>query len=202
MGSRIMHLVIADKIAERMGIEDKTLFLLGGIAPDAASSKDLSHFYRGSLEDYSRNIDYNGFLQKYHSLAERDYIWGYFTHLIADDLWLKGFYLPWLKNRMEADKEIFRLYHEDFRVLNGKILDYFGYTEQLKEQLRYTSDIIDLQEVKSKEVKEFIPYLTGDMDYDQKVIDQRLTVFTLSQIIGYIETSVDKGMVNIREVLN
>ena len=76
MGSRIMHLVIANKIAESLSIEDKTAFLLGGIAPDAVSPKDLSHFFKGEVQDYSRSIDYKGFLHKYSSQVENHYILG------------------------------------------------------------------------------------------------------------------------------
>ena len=201
MGSRIMHLVIANRIAEQLSIEDKTTFLLGGIAPDAVSPKDLSHFFKGEEQDYSRSIDYKGFLDKYSSLAESHYILGYFTHLIADDIWLKGFYLPWLKNRMEVDKEILNLYHNDFRLLNGKLLDYYGFKDEFKEMLCDTPAILNLQEVKSKDVEEFIPYVVGDMEYGKEVINEKLHVFTFNQIIGYIETSVDKGLMSIKPIL-
>ncbi|MBO0600529.1 hydrolase [Sporosarcina sp. E16_3] len=201
MGSRIMHLVIAYKIAERLSIEDKTAFLLGGIAPDAVSPKDLSHFFIGEVQDYSRSIDYKGFLNKYNSQAENHYVLGYFTHLIADDIWLKGFYLPWLKNRMEVDKEILNLYHNDFRLLNGKVLEYYDFKDELRKTLSYIPITFDLQEVKSKDVEEFIPYVLGDMEYDKKVINERLNVFAFNQIIGYIETSVDKGLLSIKSIL-
>lgn len=39
MGSRIMHIIIANGIAEKLSIQDKTSFLLGGVAPDAVHSK-------------------------------------------------------------------------------------------------------------------------------------------------------------------
>lgn len=201
MGSRIMHLMIAYRIAERLSIEDKTTFLLGGIAPDAVSPKDLSHFYIGEVQDYSRRIDYKGFLDKYSSLAKSPYVLGYFTHLIADDIWLNGFYLPWLKNRMEVDQEVLNLYHNDFRILNGKLLEYYGFKDELRKTLCYISTIFDLQEVKSKDVEEFIPYVLGDMEYDKEVINEKLNVFTFNQIIGYIETSVDKGLLNIKPIL-
>lgn len=198
MGSRIMHLVIANRIAESLSIEDRTPFLLGGIAADAVLSKDLSHFYTGEVQDYSRSIDYKGFLNKYSSHVDSHYIWGYYSHLIADDIWLKGFYLPWLKNRMEANQEIMNLYHNDFRLLNGKLLEHYGFTDKLRKALSNSSRIIDLQEVKSKDVEEFIPYVLGDMEYDKEVINEKLNVFTFDQIIGYIETSVDKGILNLK----
>ncbi|KAA0955796.1 zinc dependent phospholipase C family protein [Sporosarcina sp. ANT_H38] len=201
MGSRLMHLVIANRIAECLSIEDRTRFLLGGIAPDAVSPKDLSHFYTGEVQDYSRSIDYKGFLQKYSSQAESHYILGYFTHLIADDIWLKGFYLPWLKNRMEVDKEVSNVYHNDFRLLNGKLVEYYGFADELRKMLSYRPAIIDLQEVKSKDVEEFMPYVLGDMEYDKAVINEKLNVFTFNQIVGYIETSVDIGVLNIKSIL-
>lgn len=207
MGSRIMHLIIANRIAECLSledwsIEDKTSFLLGSIAPDAVAPKDLSHFFKGELQDYSRYIDYKGFLHKYSSRIENRYILGYFTHLIADDLWLKGFYLPWLGNRMEADKELYRTYHNDFRLLNGKLLEYYGFTDEFRKMLCYLPAIFDLEEVKSKEVEQFIPYALDDLDYDQEVINEKLNVFTFIQIVGYIETSVEIGLLHLKPILN
>ncbi|WP_199613788.1 zinc dependent phospholipase C family protein [Paenibacillus alkalitolerans] len=199
MGSRIMHLIIANRIAECLSIEDRTLFLLGSIAPDAVSPKELSHFFKGELQDYSRSIDYKGFLHKYSSQVESHYILGYFTHLIADDIWLKGFNLPWLRNRMEANKELYNLYHNDFRLLNGKLLEYYGFTDELRKMLGYLPTIFDLEEVKSKDVEQFIPYVLGDMEYDKEVINEKLNVFTFDQIVGYIETSVDMVLLNIKQ---
>jgi hypothetical protein len=47
VGSRIMHVIIANKIANRLSIEDRTHFLLGSIAPDAVTTKNESHRSRG-----------------------------------------------------------------------------------------------------------------------------------------------------------
>ncbi|UVI33437.1 zinc dependent phospholipase C family protein [Paenibacillus spongiae] len=199
MGSRIMHLIIANRIAECLSIEDRTLFLLGSIAPDAVSTKDSSHFFKGALQDYSRSIDYKGFLHKYRSQVESQYILGYFTHLIADDIWLKGFNLSWLKNRMEANHELYHLYHNDFRLLNGKLLEYYCMTDELRKTLSYLPTFFNLQEVTSEDVENFIPYVLGDMNYDKEVINEKLNVFTFDQIVGYIETSVDMGLLNMKQ---
>ena len=201
MGSRIMHVIIANKIAERLSIEDKTPFLLGSIAPDAVSSKNESHFFIGEHQDYSRSVNYKGFLNKYSSQADSHYIMGYYTHLIADEIWMKGFYLSWLRNRMNADKELHGLYHNDFRLLNGKLLEYYGFRDELRKTLYYIPTTIDLQEVMSKDVEEFIPYVLGDMDYEKEVINQKLNVFTFDQIVGYIETSVDMGLLSLKHAV-
>jgi hypothetical protein len=197
-----MHLIIANRIAANISSKDKSSFLLGGIVPDAVSPKELSHFYIGDVSDYSRSIDFEKFLNKYSSYKHSHFILGYYTHLIADDIWLKGFFLPWLKNRLETDKDIFNLYHNDFRLLNGKLLEYYGFTNELQQELQKRSEIIELQELTLKDIKKFIPDVLEDMDYDQKNIEQPLNVFTFEQIVGYIETSVDKGIMHIRSLVS
>ncbi|CAM4014976.1 zinc dependent phospholipase C family protein [Lederbergia lenta] len=206
MGSRIMHSIIGNKIAVALSIEDKTSFLLGSVAPDAVFSheeKNLSHFFVGEVQDYSRCVDYKGFLHKYSSQVESNnyYILGYFAHLIADDIWLRGFNLSWLRNRMVADEGLYKLYHNDFRLLNGRLLEHYGITEELRNTFSHFPAIIDLEEVKTKEIKKLVPYVLGDMDYDKEVLNEELNVFTFNQIIGYIETSVDVGVLKIRSIL-
>ncbi|GEN45047.1 zinc dependent phospholipase C family protein [Alkalibacillus haloalkaliphilus] len=200
MGSRIMHLVIANRILENIVVTDRTAFLLGGIAPDAVSPKEKSHFYSGEHHNYTRIIDYEAFYSKYKSLFDDDYIKGYYTHLIADDLWLQGFYLPWLKNRMEADEQLYKSYHRDFWLLNAKLVEYYGYQEELVHSLDSNlTQIIDLEEVKQHDVVDFTNYVLDDLEFDRQNIDEKLEVFTLQQIVGYIETSVEQALYRLSQ---
>lgn len=64
----------------------------------------------------------------------------------------------------------------------------------MNEALSESGTIIDTDEVKSNDIKEFVPHVIGDMDYGRDELEQPLTVFTLDHIIGYIETSADKGL--------
>lgn len=201
MGSRIMHLIIGHLIAEKLNIKDRTSFLLGSIAPDAVQTKDDSHFFKGEHHNYTRYIDYHGFLDKYKSYSDNYYVLGYFTHLIADDQWLKGFYMPWLRNRMEADADVHSLYHNDFRLLNGKLLNHYGCTDEMRKSICVKAAVIDLQEVKSREVVDFIPHVLGDMNYDDEVIDAPLKVFQFIQIKGYMETAVNIGIMHLQHVI-
>ena len=57
MGSRIMHVIIASGIAEKLSIHDKTS-LLGAVAPDAVHSKrkrNLTFLCRYNEELYEKN---------------------------------------------------------------------------------------------------------------------------------------------------
>ncbi|MBO1582797.1 hydrolase [Bacillus sp. XF8] len=197
MGSRIMHLIIANGIAEKLSIQDQTSFLLGGVAPDAVRSKkekEASHFYAGTTKNYTRRIDYDSFFHKYESFMDSPFILGYYTHLIADDSWLNGFFLPWLKNRIEHDQTILSLYHHDFKLLNAKLLHHYDKEQQFLSILNQKASIPKLEEVTEENVLIFKKLIFDDMVYPHQDLHAELQVFTFDQIIGYVETAIEKGV--------
>lgn len=200
MGSRLMHTLIGHEIASRLGIEDVGSFLLGAIAPDAVSPKDLSHFYKGNTVDYTRTIDYKAFLQKYRHHENIAYIHGYFSHLVADEVWLSGFFLPWLKNRMENDSSIFERYHDDFKLLNAKLMHHFQIKESMLNEIFLRGHPVDLEEVSVEQLINFLPFVQQDMT--SFFSDEPLQVFTMEMMIGYMETSIDKGCQAIKDTTN
>ncbi|WP_339225865.1 hypothetical protein NYE80_15810 [Paenibacillus sp. FSL H7-0357] len=54
-------------------------------------------------------------------------------------------------------QNIINLYHTDFRLLNGKLLEYYGCTKQLSEALSNSGSISEIEEVKPKEIEDFVP---------------------------------------------
>lgn len=90
------------------------------------------------------------------------------------------------------------MYHNGFRLLNEKLLEYYVFTYDLRRRLSKFPTIFVLKEVKSKEVKKFLPFLLNDMEYDKEVLNEKLDDFTFNQIIVYIKTSVDMGLLNIK----
>ncbi|ENQ3107731.1 hypothetical protein SAMN04488168_11210 [Bacillus sp. 491mf] len=203
MGSRIMHVIIADLVAEKLEIQDKTSFLLGGIAADAVHSKEekeLSHFYTGSVKNYTRKIDYDAFLNKYKAYKDFPFILGYYTHLIADDIWLQGFYLPWLKNRIDHDPNILSLYHHDFRLLNGKLLHDYDRDKSTFHILNMNANLIGIEEVPEENIHSFKALVFEDILYPQQDLYEPLQVFTMNQIIGYIETSLHKSVFYLEQL--
>ncbi|GAB6610859.1 MULTISPECIES: zinc dependent phospholipase C family protein [Bacillus] len=205
MGSRIMHAIIANRIAEKLCIQDKTSFILGGVAPDAVHStkeKGASHFYAGTTKNYTRRIDFNSFFQKYKVHMDSPFFLGYYTHLIADDNWLSGFFLPWLKNRIENDETIAPMYYNDFKLLNAKLLHHYDKEQQLFSLLNQEVHIMDIEEVSKENVLAFRKYLFEDMLYPEQHLHEDLQVFTFNQIVGYIETVIEKGVFYINQLSN
>lgn len=200
VGSRIMHLIISNEIANQLPIANKQAFLLGGIAPDAVLNKEISHFYVGHHHDYSRSIAYETFYEKYRDRKETDYILGYYTHLITDDIWLQGFSLPWLRNRLKKDEDLFNRYHHDFRLLNGKLLSYYGITTDILKGVNNVDSVPDLAEVTANDVEKLLPSVKKDMNDNEQDVDEQLSVFTFEQIIGYIETSIEKSLFLLNKI--
>jgi len=203
MGSRMMHFIIANELASKFPIENKEQFLLGAIAPDAvATNKEVSHFFIGKHEEYNRRIAFEAFYNKYSELTQQDYILGYYCHLIADDLWLTGFFAPWLKNRIETDQEIQKTYHRDFHLLNGKLAEHYSINPNDVRRLKVTSDLPDIEEVVREALEKFLPFLMDDLNYSHRELEQSLEVFTIDQIVGYIETSIEKSIYFLNEKLD
>lgn len=195
MGSRVMHIIVSIKIAEKLQIQNESQFLLGGIAPDAVLNKETSHFYAGHHDGFTRHIDYAAFLKKYHTHPQQDYIIGYLTHLITDDLWLQGFYLPWLKNRLDADANMAQRYHADFDLLNSKLLSHYKiYSDVLTDLCSTVEHLSDLDEVMAQNIHKLLDALENDMCITDEKLNADLNVFTEQQIIGYIETAVQKSL--------
>src|SRR5690625_2149228 len=199
MGSRMMHALISDKILKEITVENNSFVLLGGLAPDAAvKNKEISHFYTGNHKKYTRRIDYNKFYNKYINALQRDYILGYYCHLIADDLWLTGFFSPWLKNRIESNEETLNAYHEDFRLLNGKLSEHYGVA--VKDfDIHIPNNLMNIEEVEDDELNQFLHLIQTDFDYNHEELEKPLTVFTLEQMIGYIETAVAKSIYCLKD---
>ncbi|TKD71381.1 zinc dependent phospholipase C family protein [Pseudalkalibacillus hwajinpoensis] len=88
MGSRLMHLLIADRVTEQIPIVNRSAFLAGSVAPDAVTGdeKDRSHFYEGNTNDFSKRVNLQAFFTKYRDDLPDDYLLGYYVHLIADEL--------------------------------------------------------------------------------------------------------------------
>ncbi len=102
---------------------------------------------------------------------------------------------------MNTDEGLYMLYHNDFRSLNGKLLDYYGCADEFRNILSNLSPVLDLEEVHSKDVENFVPFAFEDLEYKSEGLAESLNVFTFDQIVGYIETSVDLGILKTKSIL-
>lgn len=197
MGSRIMHLIIAEQVSKQLKIEYLSEFLLGGIAPDATfarEQKDESHFYEGSIDDGTRFVNYERFIEKYSVDTRSAFELGYLTHLISDDVWLKQVYFKNdLKNRVDAEPGLLEKWHSDFRKLNGRLIEQFGCAD-LKEVLAESVfPKNSFEEIELKDLRQFKEETLGDFTYKQEDLLKDLEVYSWEEILDYIKSAADEA---------
>lgn len=197
MGSRIMHLIIADQVSKRVPIENKRIFLLGGIAPDAAFTRERkteSHFYEGSLENGTRFVNYKRFVERYPSEIQSEYALGYLTQLVSDDVWMRQIYFKNdFKNRIDADPGLLDRWHNDFRKLNGKLIGWFSCRDLKNELIEINPPKNNISEIEPGDLQRFKEEAIGDFIYTEEDLEKALEAYSLQQILDYIELSTKEA---------
>lgn len=206
MGSRMMHLIIAEHVSEKLKLKNKHMFLLGGIAPDAVSAvetKAASHYFGGSLDDGTRFVDYKRFVEKYPLDVQTEYGLGYLTHLISDDVWLKHVYFENnLKNRVDADPALLYRWHRDFRKLNGRLIDWFGCGNLKTELMKAPLHPSAIGEIEQGNLQRFIEEAVEDFIYTEEELASELQVYSMEEILDYIDSATDKAVEVCRSILS
>lgn len=111
---------------------------------------------------------------------------------------MSGFYIPWLRDRIEKIPDIQTLYYNDFYLLNSKLLDYYKPQKEIRDLFDVPDKIGLLEEVSVEHIIKFLEYIRDDLNYTKEVFNEPLNVFTLPQIIGYLETSIEKSVYKIK----
>lgn len=198
MGSRMMHLIIAERVAKKIEISDRPRFLLGGIAPDAVHGRERktkSHYYEGSVDKGTRHVHYEGFIQRYQEQVWDEFILGYMVHLVADDVWLKDIYFKKdLKNRIDADPSVLEKWHADFRKLNSMLVEQFG-CAGLEQQLA-SAELPEtlIEEIETSNLREFIEETLGDFHSSKVFSSKDLGIYSVEEITGYIKSATEQAV--------
>lgn len=194
MGSRMMHLLIADRVACELGVQDIPRFLLGGVAPDAHQNmgvpKDESHFLAYVPERKRKVVEFERFAKQYAGHMDDAYVQGYLTHLIADCIWLEGI---WTQHVFVYPKEqhaaIIPGYYRDFRRLNGRLLAWYDRSDLLSAVFAAeTSE--QVCEVDAKAVLALKHDLEADFIESPEVAGETLEEFAWAEILEYIDQSI------------
>lgn len=115
----LTHLRIAEKVKERIPGISLPYLMIGSIAPDSGipdeacrvynPPKEVTHF--SSKVEGKREIHLEAFFEKYLAPSKiitrsdntRSFLWGYYFHLIADQVWIEQHFIP-NKKKYEAEQ--------------------------------------------------------------------------------------------------
>jgi len=187
-----MHAYIGQRLITLLPELEPARFLLGTVAPDARyGDKEQAHYYTGELESGTRAIDYETFWGESTSWNQ-SFRCGYYVHLIADDIWLRGFYMSWLRQAIVTDSSIGSRYHNDFRRFNTRIASFVSWDEQALFGA--------LNEVRMQSRWKALPHFIREVEEDRRtVLQQEYEILLPHQLDGYIETAIERSIHHLRK---
>ena len=129
MGSRLMHAAIATLLMAKYHQLDTT-FLVGNEAPDvdkiSQMSKDETHYLVPSNRG-TRRINLRAFLQEHPETLSDSFTLGYYTHLLADEVWLTDVFMKVVPPQDDPRRPaVLERYYEDFKKLNPYLVHKYG----------------------------------------------------------------------------
>ena len=102
MASSMIHYIVSHLIADRIGIKNLNLFLIGAVlAPDTGNKEDGSycklHFMETHNNISKKGFNWTTFVDMHMEEMDKDYFLGYFCHIIMDALWYHDIYDKYIR---------------------------------------------------------------------------------------------------------
>ena len=190
MGSRIMHYCISSLIAEKLEIEHKSEFMLGGIAPDIHGlmgvAKGVTHF-KDLDESGKSHINVMRFYDTYKDVINEPFYLGYLCHLVADVVWLDVYFdiVEYVSPEQWIEK--LNIAYSDFEKLNKRIIDHYSLRLQ-----HHAIPNISIRNYNADFLPTLIDLLGNDFSNNKELNYEPLELFNNdnSQIHDYINKSV------------
>lgn len=194
MGSRFMHLLVADYIATELDIGDRGRMLLGSLAPDAVQNKPISHF-QGVLHQFAYNapLDFGRFTIKYLERFADPFFMGYLTHLVVDDVWTMKTDFNGFEVRVKENPELYHLYHGDLWLCNAKLIEMYD-AQYIYDVLHTANGVPDIDEVEHDDVITHKQQALADFRYPPENVSKSLKLFSLEDMVHYVERSKSKAL--------
>lgn len=129
MGSQLMHAAIATLLMAKYHQLDTT-FLVGNEAPDVDKinqmTKDETHYLVPSNRG-TRRVDLQAFLQEHPETLSDSFTLGYYTHLLAGEVWLTDVFMKVVPPQDDPRRPaVLERYYEDFKKLNPYLVHKYG----------------------------------------------------------------------------
>lgn len=213
-----MHLGVANKVADKIDVIDKNLFLIGNVLPDINNgyvvkgiSKTISH----KITHYDGEKDfknYRKFYLKYNTHLENPMILGSLVHLMTDyyynnltyqkkSIWSEEKNVIQLQlntgKKIECDKETARkMKTNDFKIFANYIYENINLQELYYDQKALlVNNIIKEMEVTSEDIEKTIEYLNEHISRKRIIIndiqEKEYKIFTREEMLESLELCAD-----------
>lgn len=139
MPSRMIHYLIAEKVAEQVKMENRNRFVLGSLCPDMSCREDGSKNRTHYLEVHGdkKGGNWLTFMSRYGDKMKQDELYlGVLCHLITDMIWFHEIMETQIRSQVKTGEERQAMYqkgYEDFHRLNFILRNEFGLVYHLEE---------------------------------------------------------------------
>ena len=191
MPSRMIHYLVAERVAKEVPIRDMNRFKIGSLCPDMSTRQDDSK-HRTHYADVVGNVkgmNWRRFVNAYNErMKEDDLYLGVLCHLIADGVWFHEIMEPQIRAKAQSKEERQKLYnlgYSDFHRLNYILREEFGLEYELKEDRA-----IELDGLHPELYEDVIGALYGDFYGEPPVTKEELTVYPYHMAVACIDLCV------------
>jgi hypothetical protein len=188
MASRVIHYLIAERIAESNKQIDRDRFVYGALLPDLSlhedGSYDMAHFGEKLIELKIKGINWEKFRNKYSYQMSCDSLYeGYYCHLIMDALWFSKIVDKYIRIHPHPERKVYyQKSYEDYKTLN--------YLLTKEYDLHYYLPIINKVEIEEINLllrDDYFESLYHDMNQSLNVDKKDLHFYSYDLINDYIK---------------
>lgn len=179
MPSRMIHYLIAEKVAEQVDIKNRNRFKIGSLCPDMSSHEDDSKHRTHYIEFHGdrKGSNWQTFISKYGDRMKQDELYlGILCHLITDMVWFHEIMETQIRVKTKSREERLAMYEKgyvDFHRLNYILRDEFKLTYHLEEDRN-----LELEGLRPDLYDEVIQGLYRDFFLDLKAKKEELEIYT------------------------
>ncbi len=191
MPSRMIHYLVAERVAKEVPIRDMNRFKIGSLCPDMSTRQDDSK-HRTHYADVVGNVkglNWRCFVNAYEARMKTDDLYlGVLCHLITDGVWFHEIMEPQIRAKAQSKEERQKLYnlgYSDFHRLNYILREEFDLKYELKEDRD-----IELDGLHPELYDDVIGALYGDFYEEPPATKEELTVYPYYMAVACIDLCV------------
>lgn len=205
MASRMLHYVIALKIANKVPINNMNRFIIGCLIPDLSSHDDgsysIAHFSNTNKSDgiVKKGIDWSLFEEKYRDKVIEDSLYlGYLCHLISDAIWFKLITDKYVRIYPKKDRITYiKKGYEDFQKLNALLIEKYELQNPDLPMIE-----IELEEIKNNLFEKLLEDFQKDFVIHDNYEKEDMLIYPYDAVMNFLEQSIKVCIKEIRALMN
>ena len=199
MPSRMIHYLIAEKVAEQVKIKDCNRFKIGSLCPDMSlhtdDSKHQTHYVE--IHGEKKGGNWLRFAKEYKEQMKQDDLYlGILSHLITDMIWFHEIMETQIRSQVKTKEERQAKYNQgyvDFHKLNYLLREEYDLRYELKEDRN-----IDLVGIHPELYDDVFDGLFKDFFFEPRAEKKELTIYSYDITIKCIELCITECVAAIK----